>query len=224
MEQKTKHRLDEIQELLKTGGRVTAEEIEFEGGILLDDAIKLLLDARHNGQSVYGVFSGHLLHSDTISEDSAYLTVTGMTKNEFLEARAAYLKQQRSANEIARKKLPTLIERGKSIIFPERHTDWEQHVSVNARIYDSIYIEPAIKVMEALEEGKTIKETTELLESLIPNKEDWYYVQNTVYQYSRRGPEFYEETVSPNVLTPEAKKAIIDKKQENILLTQKYTQ
>lgn len=60
-----------------------SEMIEFKLGISLEKAVKQLLRFKEEGLRVSGAFNGVILYSDTVTMDSAYLAVVGMTKAEF---------------------------------------------------------------------------------------------------------------------------------------------
>ena len=73
----------------KTRTRKSIEEIEpiRETRLMayyrdIDEAVNLLLAARARGEHVYCDFNGHILHSDTVTLDGAYLEITGQTKAE----------------------------------------------------------------------------------------------------------------------------------------------
>ena len=57
-------------------------EIKFSIGENLESAVYTLLAAKARGEKVYGEFNGHVLHSETVSMDSAYMEVLGCTKAE----------------------------------------------------------------------------------------------------------------------------------------------
>jgi len=60
-----------------------AKKIEFAAGSNLESVVYELMAARARGESVYGVFNGHELYSDTVTMDSAYMEVIGCTKEEY---------------------------------------------------------------------------------------------------------------------------------------------
>lgn len=60
-----------------------SEMIEFKLGISLEKAVNQLLRFKEEGLRVSGEFNGVILYSDTVTMDSAYLAVVGMTKAEF---------------------------------------------------------------------------------------------------------------------------------------------
>lgn len=61
------------------------ENIDFKLGIGLEAAVNQLLRFKEDGLKVSGTFNGVILYSDTVTMDSAYLKVVGMTKAEFDE-------------------------------------------------------------------------------------------------------------------------------------------
>ncbi|MBQ6323225.1 MAG: hypothetical protein IJI22_00135 [Bacilli bacterium] len=58
------------------------KKIEIEAGKSLEDVVNILLDAKEKGERAFCEFNGHILHSNDISMDSAFLEVVGCTKAE----------------------------------------------------------------------------------------------------------------------------------------------
>ena len=58
-------------------------EIEFLCGWDIKRAVIELLEYKEKGELVCGEFNGHMLYSDTVTMDSAYLEITGKTKADF---------------------------------------------------------------------------------------------------------------------------------------------
>lgn len=58
-------------------------EIKFKLGSTIEEAVNLLLNHNSKGESVYGVFNDVKLNSDTVTMDSAYKAITGLSKEEF---------------------------------------------------------------------------------------------------------------------------------------------
>ena len=95
-------------------------EIKFSIGDNLESAVYTLLAAKARGEKVYGKFNGHILHSETISMDSAYMEVLGCTKaehdkqmEEWLEN---YKKEEKLAEQRAIQNIPEWIKKGQSLI------------------------------------------------------------------------------------------------------------
>lgn len=62
---------------------MSVEIIEFKLGSSIEHAVNVLLDIKKDGGSVRGVFNGVMLYSDTVTMDSAYMEIVGMTKADF---------------------------------------------------------------------------------------------------------------------------------------------
>lgn len=60
----------------------------------LDNAVKLLNDARAEGRNIYIEFNGQKLYSLLDDEDSCYMKVVGTTKKEFEQKRQRWLKER----------------------------------------------------------------------------------------------------------------------------------
>lgn len=58
-------------------------EIVFPCGCDLSNAVMELLEYKERGELVCGDFNGHMLYSDTVTMDSAYLEIVGVTKAEY---------------------------------------------------------------------------------------------------------------------------------------------
>lgn len=56
----------------------------------LEGNVERLLEFKNKGELVKLCFNGHWLYSDTVTMDSAYLEVTGMSKSEFDKEKKKY--------------------------------------------------------------------------------------------------------------------------------------
>ena len=70
----------------------------------LDQMIELLLDYKEKGELVYCDFNGHILYSDTVTMDSAYLEICGVTKEEFDKQKEEALQKYELEKEMRRQK------------------------------------------------------------------------------------------------------------------------
>jgi hypothetical protein len=61
------------------------EQIKFQPGSTIPQAVDVLLKYRKNGRLAVGKFNGVALYSDTVTLASAYQQITGKTKAEFDE-------------------------------------------------------------------------------------------------------------------------------------------
>ena len=197
-------------------------EIKFTAGETLESAVHTLLAAKARGEKVYGTFNGHILHSDTVSMDSAYMEVLGCTKEEhdqrMQEWHEQYEKEQREAEARAMASIPKWIERGKAFIFPERQAEWERCVRVRASdLYNGLDLENALDIMEALEAGATIEQAKQMFDAQNHSGASASMVRSMLFSFSSQGPEFWEAT-SWGEIKPEDREALEAKKQENAQL------
>jgi len=199
-------------------------QIIFRGD--LDKVIATLLAAKERGEKVWGDFNGHILHSDTASVDSIYLEVTGYTKEEFEKKKKEwmeeYSKKRENEQQKALENIPNWIQMGKTIIFPERHDDWERCVQIRAKdLFCGLELDASLRIMQALENGVSVEEAAKMLEGQSGLATD--LIRRIVFDFSSKGPEFWEGTVRGD-MTPEDMLKIEEKKQENIQLAQANAQ
>ena len=73
-------------------------EIEFLCGWDIKRAVIELLEYKEKGELVCGEFNGHMLYSDTVTMDSAYLAITGKSKADFEKEHQVVLKKKLHLN------------------------------------------------------------------------------------------------------------------------------
>ena len=114
--------------------------------------------------------------------------------------------EQKVKNAI--KNIPNWIERGKKLIPAEKYKAWERFVKEEAiDIYYGRTIEEALEIMEALENNMPIQEVEKLFLNQSHSGTSFSRVKKIVYQFSKRGPEFYF------AVTPQ--KDILETKEDN---------
>lgn len=199
-------------------------EIEVLGGSTLESVVYTLLAAKSRGEHVYCIFNGHKLHSDSVSMDSAYMEVCGYTKAEhdhkMNEWQENYKKQEEIAKQRAKENIPSWIKKGQELIFPERYEEWEKCVQARANdLYHGLELDSALEIMQALENGASMEEASKILYNQGHSGMSASLVRNILFSFSSRGPEFWEATAYGEI-SPENKKILEDKKQENMKLAQ----
>lgn len=192
----------------------------------LESAVYTLLAAKARGEHVYCDFNGHKLHSDTVSMDSAYMEVMGHTKAEheqqMKEWREEYEKKEKIAEQKAKDSIPSWIERGQALIFPERYKEWEQCVQAHATdLYHGMDLDSALEIMEALDKGASMEEAKKMLDGQGHSDMSASMVRNMIFAFSSQGPEFWEATAYGKI-SPENKQILEAKKQENKQLAEAH--
>ena len=199
-------------------------KIEVSPGDDLESIVYTLLAAKARGESVYCEFSGHKLYSDTVSMDSAFMEVTGRTKADFDKAQEEmyknYKREQKEAEERLKANIETWIEKGQALIFPERYDKWEKCVVACAsNLYHGLELDGVLEIMTALENGASIEEARQMLYKQRYSGEAVSTIRNILFEFSKKGPEFWEATADEEI-SPENKKVLEAKKQENAQLIQ----
>lgn len=137
----------------------------------------------------------------------------GLT-SKWLEKSEEILKDERD-EKVSKEKIPSWIERGKDIIYPERFADWEECVRFRvADLNHGVDLEDTLKIMEELEKGASLEEVNKIFEEQNYSPSIIYMIRSAICHFSKRGPEFYEYTADDE-LQPGEKKFIEEKKREN---------
>lgn len=195
-------------------------EIKIHAGDNLESAVYTLLAARERGEHVYCKFNGVILHSDTVSMDSAFMAVIGCTKAEYDQRRKEWKENYEREEKIAKQNIPSWIKKGQALIFPERYAEWEKCVQVNATdLYHGRVLDAALEIMTALENGATMEEAKQIFDKQEHSGMSTSIVRNILFSFSSKGPEFWEATAYGKI-SEENKQLIEAKKQENIQLKQ----
>lgn len=199
-------------------------EIKLPISSSLEEAVNALLDAKARGESVYCKFNGHKLYSDTVTMDSAYLEITGQTKADFdrdrEETHRRFVEERKLAEQRAQVNIPNWIQEGQSLIFPERHEAWEKTVVASANaLYHGADLDSSLEIMHALENGATMEEATKIFDGQGHSGMSASIVRGIIFEFSSKGPEFWEATARGKI-SPQNKRVIEAKKQENIKLVQ----
>ncbi len=197
-------------------------EIKLSAGSNLESAVYTLLAAKARNEDVYCNFNGVVLHSNTVSMDSAYMEVLGCTKREYDERQKEklekYEREEKLAQQKAYENIPGWIEKGQSLIFPERYAEWEKYVKAHATdLYYGFELDAALEIMTALENGATVEEAKQILDK--QGRLSSSLIRNIIFLFSSKGPEFWEATAHEEI-SAENKQILEAKKQENIQLAQ----
>ena len=198
--------------------RENARKIEFYGNTL-EQCVEALLKYQRRGESVVVSFNGHDLYSSDVTMDGAYQEVLGSTKEEFdrkqEEWRKEYKEKQAREEAKAKAQIPSWLERGSNLIYPERAEEWKKCVEARASdLYHGLDLNAAIEIMEMLENGATLDEAKEVLDGQDHSGASYGMVRNIIFSFSKQGPEFFEYTAMGDI-SPEGQQIIEQKKMEN---------
>lgn len=186
----------------------------------LEDCAKFLEQAKRDGQNISYEFNGHTLYSEFDTPDTCFLKVCGKTQEERRIADEKWRKeyQEREAKESAeaQAKIPEWKKRGEALIYPKRKENWHKCVEGRANdLYHGSDLVNAMEVMEALEEGKTIKEATKIAEDAGHSGASWGMMMRIVTTFSKQGPAFYR--ANNKEIKPETEEYLHKLERENRL-------
>lgn len=192
----------------------------------LEEAVRVLLEAKIFGENIYIDFNGHRLYSLLDDENSCFMKVLGKSKQQWEEDRIKWLKnyekEQEENKKQAERKIPAWIERGNKLIYPQRQETWKDCVDIRAHdLYNGMELDNALDIMECLENGGTIEEANKILEDANHSGMSYSVTLSIIVSFSKRGPEFYR-FVTKN-LTPEQEGELAKIEQENEIFEQELS-
>ena len=110
------------------------KKIELELGGNIDSAIKLLNEYKAKNELVFINFNGEKLYSDIDDLDSAYVKVTGKTKEQFDEYQRLRYEKYEEEKRKHEESIPELtkewINKGNEILDKEYHELWNECVPI----------------------------------------------------------------------------------------------
>lgn len=172
-------------------------KIDFYWGSL-ENAVKNLLKCREEtGALVCGEFNGHMLYSDTVTMDSAYLEVTGMTKEEFdrkqEEDRQRWIREE----EEHKARIPELtkkwIEKGHEILDEKYWADWDKCVPIRlGDLYKGMELGNCLEIVKVLNNGCDLEKAKDIIHNQDHSGMSFDLVKAMVRAFCDRGNEFSE--------------------------------
>lgn len=183
----------------------------------LEKIVKELLKRKEEGIKVWTTINGHTLCSKDITWNSAYLEVTGYTKDE-------YDKLLKEHNE-AIKKTPSWIERGSALIYKENIDKWEKciHERVDD-LYSNLELDATLEALEEIDRGILSYDSVKKnIEEAIDSKVNSNTIYSIIFNFSKKGPEFMESVLADQLNADDIIR-IESKKEENRKLSEQEKQ
>ena len=75
------------------------KEIKLHCGESIDEVVEMLLEEKRNGNHVFCNFNDVILHSDDVTLDSAYMSICGCTKSDFIKKTRTYSEVSEEENK-----------------------------------------------------------------------------------------------------------------------------
>ena len=173
------------------------KKINFLIGWSIEDAVMELLSYKKKGELACGEFNGHMLYSDKVTVDGAYMEILGCTKAEHdrkqQEWRDNYDKELKEHEE----QIPTLtekwIEEGHEILDEKYWAKWDECVPIRlSDLYRGMELKCCLDIVKPLNEGRSLSEAKAIIESQNHSGMSFSLVRTMVNAFCDRGKEFAE--------------------------------
>ena len=173
------------------------KELTFSAGCTIEEVVVKLLNCKENGELVYTKFNGHMLYSDTVTMDDAYLEIIGKTKAEYDKEQEEWIEDIRRKEEEHKARIPELtkewVEKGHKILDEKYWTSWDECVPIRLEdLYHGMELKACLDIVEPLNKGCSLEEVREIIESQNHSGMSFGLVRLMVRVFCDRGEEFYD--------------------------------
>lgn len=172
-------------------------EIKFPYGCNIEAAVLQLIEHNKRNELVSGDFNGHMLYSDTVTVDGAYLEIVGVTKAEFDRSQKEWKESLQRRDEEHKARIPELtvewIKRGHSILDEEYWPEWDRCVPIRLNdLYKGMELGNCLSIVDCLNKGGTLDSAKEILENQGHSNMSFALVRAMLVAFCKRGKEFAE--------------------------------
>lgn len=172
-------------------------EIEFLGGCSIEDAVLELLEHKGRGELVCGSFNGHMLYSDKVTVDGAYMEILGMTKAEHERKQREWRENYDRELKEHEAQIPTLtekwIEEGHKVLDEKYWTKWDECVPIRlGDLYRGMELKCCLDIVKPLNDGCSLSEAKSIIEDQNHSGMSFSLVRAMVNAFCDRGKEFAE--------------------------------
>lgn len=169
--------------------------IEFSIGNTIERAVEILKDYNDNGVLVKGDFNGITLYSDNVTLDSAYLSITGKSYEQFKEqekqSHEDYLREEKEYQKQLPKKISNWIKKGEKVLDSEYLEEWNRVVPIRARdLYHGKELDASLEIIKSLNDGQPFEKQIEIIENQGHSGMSYSLVCSMVKKFSKRGIPF----------------------------------
>ena len=174
-------------------------EIQLEFGGNIDSAMKLLNEYKAKNELVFINFNGHELYSDIDDLDSAYVKVTGKTKEQFDEEQRLrheeYEEEERKHEESIPELTKEWIEKGSKILDKEYHELWTKCVTIRlSDLYRGMELGMCLDIVDKLNKNCSLDEAKDIIDNQGHSGMSYSLVRSMVKSFCKRGNEFANYT------------------------------
>lgn len=175
------------------------KKIELECGENIDSAIKLLNEYKAKNELVFINFNGHKLYSDMDDLDSAYVKVTGKTKEQLDEYKILihdkYEEEKRKHEESIPELTKEWINKGNKILDKEYHELWNECVPIRlSDLYRGMELGACLDIVKELNNNCSLDEAKAIIDNQGHSGMSYSLVSSMVKSFCKRGNEFANYT------------------------------
>lgn len=176
------------------------QKIEFLPGESIKEAVAKLVLYEKMGESACGEFNGHMLYSDSVSIDSAYMDICGCTQFEAKQQIKEWCADNREKVEEHQKSIPHLtaewVEKGHKVLDEKYWKLWDTRVPARlGDIYRGMELGSSLDIISGLNSGAKMDEAIKALKDQNHSDMSYLLVADMVKNFSDRGSEFYRIAV-----------------------------
>lgn len=171
------------------------KKIELECGGNIESAIKLLNEHKAKNELVFINFNGYELYSDIDDLDSAYVKVTGKTKEQFDEYQRLrydkYEEEKRKREESIPELTKKWINKGNEILDKEYHELWNKCVPIRlSDLYRGMELGACLDIVKELNNNCSFDEAKDIINNQGHSGMSYSLVSSMVKAFCKRGNEF----------------------------------
>lgn len=172
-------------------------KVELYYGCNIETAVAILLKHKENGELVSADFNGHMLYSDNVTLDSAYLEITGKTKAEWDKEREQARTRKIREDEEHKAMIPELskewIDKGHKILDEKYWSEWDKCVPIRlGNLYRGMELKSCLDIIEPLNNGCSLDAAKEIIDNQDHSGMSFCLVREMVKAFCDRGQEFAE--------------------------------
>ena len=171
------------------------KKIEFRLGSDIESAVKELEIYKEKDELVFGNFNNCTLYSDIDDLESAYVKITGKTKDEFDADRKAendkYKEDQSKHNEAIPELTKKWIEKGNTILDEKYRELWAKCVPIRLEdLYQGMELQMCLDIVSRLNNKCSLDEAKIIIEEQGHSGMSFGLVCSMVKSFCDRGTEF----------------------------------
>ena len=175
------------------------KELYVLAGASIEDVVRDLIVYKKHGLKACAEFNGVMLYSDTVTLDSAYIAITGVTKAEYNAVQKAMLEQYIQRENEHKGCITKLIEewkeKGRLILDEKYWSHWDDILPVRlSDIYHGMELPMCLDIVKALNNGRRLKTVKRILDNQDHSGMSYYLVRVMVKELCDRGADFYDYT------------------------------